>query len=119
MAKKTRQEERQAVHRRVRATVRGSGQRPRLCVFRSSKHIYSQIVDDVQGTTLAAASTLDQSIGAQSGGNVKTAREVGKLIAARALDKGIKQVVFDRGGYRYHGRIKALADAARESGLEF
>jgi large subunit ribosomal protein L18 len=119
MAKKTHREMRQAVHVRVRKQVKGTGQQPRLCVFRSLKHIYSQIIDDQQGVTLATASTLDKSIGAEYGGNVKAAREVGKLIAARALDKGIKRVVFDRGGYRYHGRIKALAEAARESGLEF
>jgi large subunit ribosomal protein L18 len=119
MAKKTRREIRQAVHQRVRKAVKGTPARPRLCVFRSLKHIYTQVIDDVQGVTLAAASTQDQSIGADRGSNVKAATAVGKLIAARALDKGIKQVVFDRGGYRYHGRIKALADAARESGLQF
>jgi len=118
MAKKSRQEIRDAVHRRIRKKLKGTAQRPRLCVYRSLKHIYAQLIDDDQGSTVAAASTLDQSIGTAAG-NAAAAREVGKLIAARALDQGIKQVLFDRGGYRYHGRVKALAEAARESGLQF
>lgn len=92
--------------------------RPRLSVFRSSKHIYAQIIDDVQGVTLAAASTLEETFGGK-GGNVDGAAEIGKLVAQRALEKGVKDVVFDRGGYIYHGRIKALADGAREGGLNF
>lgn len=119
MAKKSRQDIRDAVHRRIRRKLRGTAERPRLCVYRSLKHIYVQLVDDERGHTVAAASTLDHSLGAASAGDTAAAREVGKLIAARALDQGIKQVVFDRGGYRYHGRVKALADAARESGLQF
>lgn len=121
--KKTRQERRLAVHKRIRKRVRGTAERPRLAVFRSLRHIYAQIIDDERGITLAAASTLDRALRADGrlryGGNVAAAREVGKLIAARALEKGITRVVFDRGGYRYHGRVKALAEAAREAGLEF
>lgn len=106
------------IHRRIRKKVRGTPERPRLAVFRSLKHIYAQVIDDTRGHTLAAASSLekDRQI---PGGNVQGAREVGRLIAERALAKGIRRVVFDRGGYRYHGRVKALAEAAREAGLEF
>ena len=95
--------------------------RPRLSVFRSSLHIYAQIIDDVSGNTVAAASTIDKELKGKlkTGANLDAAKEVGKLIASRAVAKGIKAVVFDRGGYMYHGRIKALADAAREAGLEF
>ena len=95
--------------------------RPRLSVFRSSLHIYAQIIDDVNGATVAAASTLDKELKGKlkTGANLDAAKEVGKLIASRATAKGIKAVVFDRGGYKYHGRIKALADAAREGGLAF
>ncbi|MBI3950474.1 MAG: 50S ribosomal protein L18 [Acidobacteria bacterium] len=118
MAKKSRREIRDAVHRRIRKKVKGTADRPRLCLYRSLKHIYAQLIADDQGSTLAAASTLDQSIGVKAS-NTAAAREVGKLIAARAMDQGIKQVIFDRGGYRYHGRVKALAEAARESGLQF
>jgi large subunit ribosomal protein L18 len=118
MAKKSRREVRDAVHRRIRKKIKGTAQRPRLCVYRSLNHIYAQLIDDDQGRTLAAASTLDQSIGT-AGANTAAAQAVGKLIAARALDRGIKQILFDRGGYPYHGRIRALADAVRESGLEF
>lgn len=108
-------------HDRVRKKISGTSDRPRLNVFRSLSHIYAQIIDDTAGTTLAAASTLDESIKGKIkyGGNKEAAKEVGKLIAARAIDKGIKQVVFDRGGYIFHGRVKELADAAREAGLEF
>jgi large subunit ribosomal protein L18 len=88
-------------------------------VFRSSKHIYAQLIDDVSGVTLASASTLDKEIGLESTGNVDAAVKVGELVAKRAVEKGVKAVVFDRGGYLYHGRVKALADAARENGLEF
>jgi large subunit ribosomal protein L18 len=107
---------------RVRTALRQkSPDRPRLSVFRSSMHIYAQIIDDAQGTTVAAASTLDKELKGKikTGANIDAAKEVGKLIAARAAAKGVKAVAFDRGGYRYHGRIKALADAAREGGLAF
>jgi large subunit ribosomal protein L18 len=108
------------------ATVRrkiklAAGGRARLSVFRSSKHIYAQVIDDVKGTTVVAASSLEKTMreGAKTGANIAAAKAVGKLIAERAKEKGIKDVVFDRGGYLYHGRIKALADAAREGGLNF
>ena len=108
---------REQVHRRLRKRLRGSGARPRLNVFRSLKHIYAQVIDDSQGHTLAAASSREKRGG--NGGSVAGAREVGKLVAERALAKGISRVVFDRGGYKYHGRVKALAEAAREAGLTF
>lgn len=106
---------------RVRKRVRGTATRPRLTVFRSNKHIYAQIIDDHQGRSIVAASTAEKGICAEgeSGGNRTAAVKVGKALAARAIEKGIKQVAFDRGRYRYHGRIAALADAARESGLDF
>lgn len=108
---------RQKRHRRVRNNISGTAERPRLNVFRSNKNIYAQIIDDVAGVTLASASTLDKEI---SGGTKKEAAQaVGKLVAERATEKGIKVVVFDRGGYLYHGRVQALAEAARENGLEF
>ena len=108
-------------HRRVRAKVEGITSRPRLCVFRSLKHIYVQVIDDSRAHTLASASTLDPEIKSEAEGKVKTgeAELVGMLIAKRALNKGIDQVVFDRGGYKYHGRVKALAEAARQGGLKF
>ena len=107
-------------HFRVRKKIQGTAQRPRLNVYRSEKHIYAQVIDDTKGVTLAAASTLDKDLkDIGNGGNVEAARKVGELIAKRAQDKGIKNVVFDRGGYLYHGRIQALADAAREAGLDF
>lgn len=108
-------------HLRVRKKINGTVQRPRLSVYRSSKHIYAQLIDDVSGVTLAAASTLDKELVANigNGGSVEAARQVGELIAKRAKAKGVDKVVFDRGGYLYHGRIQALADAARETGLEF
>ena len=104
-------------HRRVRGKVHGSANRPRLCVFRSSKGIYAHLIDDDAGVTLASASTLQ--LGGASGTKSEKAAEVGKLVAQRAKDAGIASVVFDRGGYLYHGRVKALADGAREGGLEF
>ena len=104
-------------HRRVRGKISGTTQRPRLDVFRSSKHIYAQLIDDTTGKTLVSASSLDKGF-TEYGGNAKAAAEVGKAIAKKALDAGIKQVVFDRGGFVYHGRVKALADGAREGGLE-
>ncbi len=107
-----------AVRRKIRLT---SGGRTRLSVFRSSKHIHAQLIDDEKGVTLAAASSLEKKLreGAKTGANIEAAKAVGKLIAERAKEKGIKDVVFDRGGYIFHGRIKALADAAREGGLNF
>ncbi len=113
----SRNQARLRVHDRLRKAVRGTGQRPRLSVFRSLKHIYAQLVDDTQGRTLVTASSLEKS--KTGGNNVAGAKEIGRLVAERALAKGISQVVFDRGGYKYHGRIKALADAAREAGLKF
>jgi len=111
---------RQRRHRRIRVSLSGTGQRPRLNVFRSLQHIYAQVIDDTSGTTLAAASTNEADVRAGlTGTKTDRARAIGKAIAERAREKGISAVVFDRGGYLYHGRIKALADAAREAGLEF
>ena len=108
-------------HVRVRKKISGTSVKPRLAVFRSARHIYAQIIDDVAGTTLVAASTLDEALKGKEGytGNREAAKAVGKLVAEKALEKGIRQVVFDRGGYIYHGRVKELADGAREAGLEF
>lgn len=108
-------------HDRVRRKIRGTGECPRLCVFRSLKYIYAQLIDDVQGVTLCSASSLEPEVkqSVAKTGNVEAASAVGKLVAARATQAGISQVVFDRGGYQYHGRIKALADGAREGGLQF
>ena len=108
-------------HARVRAKVKGTGSAPRLCVFRSWNHIYAQVIDDSRGHTLATASTLDPEIRNDTDGKAKTAQAtmVGALVAKRALSQGINQVVFDRGGYQYHGRVKALAEAARQAGLKF
>jgi len=121
MAKLTRRERIAKKHRRVRKKIFGTPERPRLAVYKSLKHIYAQIIDDTKGVTLVAASTLDKEIRPRMPELTKTqeAYEVGKLIAKRALEKGIKKVVFDRGGFIYHGRIKALAEGAREGGLEF
>ncbi|MCK1995254.1 50S ribosomal protein L18 [Peribacillus muralis] len=110
---------RQKRHARVRAKLSGTEARPRLNVFRSNKHIYAQLIDDAKGVTLASASTLDKEIGIEAKSNAEAAQKVGELIAKRAVEKGFKAVVFDRGGYLFHGRVKALADAARENGLEF
>ena len=112
---------RRRIHRRVRLKVSGTAERPRLCVFRSSTHLYAQVIDDAAGRTLAAASSVDKETRKQitGGGNVAAAKIVGQVVASRAKEKGIAQVVFDRGGYRYHGRVKALAEAAREAGLKF
>ncbi len=119
--KQNRNEIRLRKHVRVRKKVTGTTERPRLNVFRSLKNIYVQIIDDSTGNTLVSASTLDAALKGKvaCGGNKEAAKEVGKLIAAKAVEKGIKQVVFDRGGYIYHGRVKELADAAREAGLDF
>lgn len=105
-------------HRRVRAKISGTAQCPRLDVFRSAKHIYAQLIDDVNGVTLCAASTMEKAFEG-NGGNKDAARKVGKMIAEKAAAKGISEVVFDRGGYIYHGRVKELAEGARESGLKF
>lgn len=106
-------------HLRIRKRLVGTGVRPRLNVFRSSKHIYAQLIDDATGATIASASSLDKELSLKNGGNVEAAAAVGTLIAQRATGKGLTEVVFDRGGYLYHGRVKALADAAREAGLQF
>ena len=106
-------------HLRVRKKIEGTTARPRLNIFRSSKHIYAQIIDDQKGATLVAASSLDKELKDGNGGNAEAAKKVGELIAKRAKANGIEAVVFDRGGYIYHGRVQALADAAREAGLEF
>jgi large subunit ribosomal protein L18 len=121
MAKLTRRQRIAKKHRRVRKKVFGTPERPRLAVYKSLKHIYAQIIDDTKGETLVSASTLDRELRDKLPELTKTeeAREVGKLIAQRAIEKGIKKVVFDRGGFIYHGRIKALAEGAREGGLEF
>lgn len=109
---------RNRIHRRIRRKLAGTAERPRLAVFRSVAHIYAQVIDDAQGRTLVSASSVDK--GAKTnGGNVAAAKTIGKLVAERAKDKGITSVVFDRGGYQYHGRVKALAEAARAAGLEF
>jgi large subunit ribosomal protein L18 len=121
MKTEQRVEARRRVRVRIREKVRGDGSRPRLAVFKSGKHIYAQVIDDASGRTLAQASSLDGDVRKEgkAGANVATARRVGKLVAGRAKEKGIGRVVFDRGGYIYHGKVKALADAAREGGLEF
>ena len=106
-------------HRRVRKTLRGTPERPRLAVFRSNKHISAQVIDDSAGVTLASASTIETDLRSAGGGNVDAATNVGQLVAERAKAAGVTTVVFDRGGFRYHGRVAALADAAREAGLEF
>jgi large subunit ribosomal protein L18 len=106
-------------HARVRKNLFGTAERPRLNVYRSNKHIYAQLIDDINSITLASASTVDNELKLESTGNVEAAQKVGELIANRAKEKGYENIVFDRGGYLYHGRVKALADAARNAGLEF
>jgi len=108
---------RQRIHSRIRRKLSGTTERPRLNVYRSLNHLYAQVIDDQKGETLVSASTL--SLKLKTGGNVAAAKEIGKAIAERATEEGLKKVVFDRGGFLYHGRIKALAEAAREAGLEF
>lgn len=121
MAKASRNDRRLDRHKRVRKNVFGTPEKPRLCVFRSNSNISAQIIDDVNGNTLVSASSLDKELKAQiaNGGNKEAAKEVGKALGERAVAKGIKAVCFDRGGYLYHGRVKELADGAREAGLEF
>ena len=109
---------RERIHGRIRSMVRGTEARPRLAVYRSIGHIYAQVIDDTQGRTLVSASSVEKG-SRRNGGNLGAAKDIGKLVAERAKDKGINRVVFDRGGYQYHGRVKALADAARAAGLEF
>ncbi len=117
MANTSRAVVRTAIHQRIRRKVKGSTERPRLAIYRSLNHIYAQVIDDLQGQTLVSASTTEKDLRGSTGGNLDAARRVGQAIAERALAKGIEQVVFDRGGYLYHGRIKALTDAARAAGL--
>ena len=117
MANTSRALVREAIHRRIRRKVKGSGERPRLALYRSLNHISAQIVDDEMGRTIVSASTTEKDLRGTTGGNIDAARRIGKAIAERALEKGIESVVFDRGGYLYHGRIKALTEAAREAGL--
>lgn len=121
ISKQDRNQVRKKRHLRVRNKLEGTTLRPRLNVFRSSKHIYAQVIDDANGVTVASASSLDPELkdSISNGGNVDAAKKVGELVAKRALEKGLSEVVFDRGGYLYHGRIQALADGAREAGLKF
>ena len=117
MANTNRAEVRSAIHSRIRRKVRGNTERPRLAIYRSLNHIYAQVIDDRLGQTLVSASSTEKDLRAGTGGNLDAARRIGQTIAERALAKGIEQVVFDRGGYLYHGRVKALTDAARAAGL--
>jgi len=119
--KLSKDEQRRRIHSRVRTRVTGTPERPRLCVYRSLGHIYAQIIDDRSGRTLVSASSVDKESkkNLKGGGNIASAKAVGKFIADRAKAAGVAKVVFDRGGYKYHGRVKALADAAREAGLQF
>ena len=117
MAKKDKAAVRRAVHTRIRRRVRGNAERPRLAIFRSLNHIYAQVIDDERAVTIASASTVEKDLRGTSGGNIEAAQRVGRAIAERAIAKGVERVVFDRGGFRFHGRVKALTDAAREAGL--
>jgi len=117
MANTNRAVVRNAIHSRIRRKVKGSAGRPRLAIYRSLNHIYAQLIDDREGTTIVSASTTEKDLRGNTGGNLDAARRIGQAIAERALAKGIEQVVFDRGGYLYHGRVKALTDAARAAGL--
>jgi large subunit ribosomal protein L18 len=124
MIRKTSKNEiRERIHLRIRKKLRGTTERPRLAVFRSVAHIYAQVIDDSKGVTLVSASSIEKDVvgpaGIKTGGNVSAAKEIGRKVAERAKEQGIARVVFDRGGYLYHGRVKALAEAAREAGLEF
>ena len=117
MATTDRAQIRTAIHQRIRRKVRGNSEKPRLAIYRSLNHIYAQVIDDRQGQTLVSASSTEKDLRGNTGGNLEAARRIGQAIAERALAKGIEQVVFDRGGYLYHGRVKALTDAARAAGL--
>src|SRR6185295_16571435 len=117
MANRNRAEVRGAVHRRIRRKVRGTNERPRLAVYRSLNHIYAQVIDDDNGRTIASAATTEKDLVGKTGGNIEAAKRVGQAIAERAIAAGIESVVFDRGGYLYHGRVRALTDAARAAGL--
>ena len=117
MAKKDKAAVRRAVHTRIRRRVRGTQERPRLAIFRSLNHIYAQVIDDERAVTIASASTVEKDLRGTTGGNIEAAQRVGRAIAERAIAAGVEQVVFDRGGFRFHGRVKALTDAAREAGL--
>lgn len=121
VSKISRSAHRRRIHLRLRARLRGTGERPRLNIFRSHKHIYAQMIDDSRGLTLVSANSLDKEVRQQigGGGNVAAAKVVGKVLGERAVKAGLRQAVFDRGGYKYHGRVKALAEAAREAGLQF
>ena len=121
MARESRNDKRLVRHARIRKNLSGTPEMPRLCVFRSNKNISAQIIDDVNGVTLVSASTIDKELkdGIKYGGNKEAAKAVGKLVAEKALAKGIEEVIFDRGGYIYHGRVKELAEGAREGGLKF
>jgi large subunit ribosomal protein L18 len=124
IGKTSKNQTRSRIHSRIRKKMAGTAERPRLNVYRSVGHIYAQVIDDAKGATIVSAASIEKGKGIKgekrpTGGNVASAKEIGKLIAERAKEKGIKKVVFDRGGYLYHGRIKALAEAAREAGLEF
>ena len=119
--KLSREAHRQRIHVRMRKRIAGTGERPRLCVHRTTRHIRAQVIDDVTGNTIVAASSLDKEVRdvIKGGGNIAASKVVGKIIADRAKARGIEKVVFDRGGYQYHGRVQALADSAREAGLQF
>src|ERR1041384_1411395 len=119
MPRRTSKDIRRAVHKRIRNKIAGAGERPRLAIYRSVNHIYAPLIDDGERVTLAAASTTEPAWKGRTGGNIAAAKEIGKTIAERAKEKGINKVVFDRGGYIYHGRVRSLAEAAREAGLEF
>ena len=119
ISKINRKAERERRHARVRRKISGTAECPRLCVYRSNSNLYVQVIDDVNGNTLVQASTLDKEVDVKVGGNKEAAKLVGELVAKRALDKGITEVVFDRGGYVYHGRVQTLAESAREAGLKF
>ena len=117
MANKSRQDTRRGVRGRIRKKIQGTEDRPRLAIYRSVKHIYAQIINDVRGETLVSASTVESNFSGKTGGDIDAAKSIGKMIAERAIEAGISNVVFDRGGYVYHGRVKALIDASREAGL--
>lgn len=119
VTKKSRNETRQVRHLRIRKNITGTSSSPRLNVYRSNSHIYAQVIDDVKGVTLVSASSIDKELKLTNGSNIEAAKQVGALVAKRALEKNIENVVFDRGGFLFHGRIKALADSARAAGLKF